>query len=471
MAEDEKQEERMGDVEIRITGDELEAYIQVIPAINSSEATHNMAVKKLKEAGVSYGINDELLNDVFERRIFDEELLIASGDAPVHGVDGEIKYYFEISPDVKPTEDEKGNVDFKELNLIKSVKKDQKLAEIIPAQPGKEGMNVKGKKIPPQEGKNPQLPVGNNTMPMPEDPYVLIAAIDGHIIFKAGPLVEVEEAYVVSGDVDFNTGNIDYVGSILIKGDVKSGFTVKVGGDVDIWGVVEDATIEAEGNVLLQKGIIGRGEGFVRANGDVILKFIENQNISCKGNVIAGESIRHSKVYADKKVIVKGKKGFIIGGEIVGTEGIEAKNIGNYQNIKTDILVGINEKMKKRLEELEHEIKQNENNDDNVKKAISTLTKLKNIKKNKFPAEKAALLTKMQGLQKVLPQQKEGFEQEKADIQKELMKYQYAEVKVFNKVYPGVKVTILNEKYAVTEERTNVSFRLIDKEVVCGTIS
>ena len=430
-----------------------------------------MAVKKLKEAGVSYGINDELLNDIFERRVFDEELLIASGDAPVHGIDGKVNYFFETSPEVKPSEDDKGNVDFKDLNLIKSVKKDHKLAEVIPAQPGKEGMSVKGKKIPPREGKNPQLPMGKNTMPMPEDPNTLIAAIDGHIIFKQGLLVEVEPAYVVSGDVDFNTGNIDYVGSILIKGDVKSGFSVKVGGDVDIWGVVEDATIEAEGNVLLQKGIIGGGEGFVRAKGDVILKFVENQNIRCKGNVIVGESIRHSKVYSDKKVIVKGKKGFIVGGEVVATEGIEAKNIGNYQNIKTDILVGISEKVKKRLEELEHEMKQNESNEDNVKKAISTLIQLKYTQKKKFTADKAALLAKMQGLRTGLPRQKEELEQEKTNVQKELMKYQNAEVKVLNKVYPGVKVTILNEKYTVTEERSNVSFRLIDKEVVCGTIS
>jgi len=470
MADEGKQEERKGDIEVRISNDELEAYVKVISEVNSSEATPDMAVRKLKEAGVSYGINDELLNSIFERGIFNKELLIASGDAPVHGIDGKVKYFFNTNPEVKPKEDGKGNVDFKDLNLIKSVKKDQKLAEVIPAQPGKEGMSVKGKKMPPQEVKNPQLPMGRNTMPMPEDPNVLIAAIDGHIMFKQDLLVEVEPGYVVSGDVDFNTGNIDYVGSILIKGDVKSGFTVKVGGDVDIWGVVEDATVEAEGNVLLQKGMVGKGEGFVRANGDVILKFVENQNIKCKGNVIVGESILHSKVYADKKVIVEGKKGFIVGGEIVATEGIEAKNIGNYQNMKTEVLVGINEKVKKRLEEIEREMKQNEDNEENVKKAISALIQLKYTQKRKFTSDKAVLLAKMQGLRKVLPQQKEELEQEKKNFEKELMKYQDATVKVLNKVYPGVKVTILNEKYTVTEERTNVSFRLVDKKVVCDTI-
>ena len=77
----------------------------------------------------------------------------------------------------------------------------------------------------------------------------------------------------------------------------------------------------------------------------------------------------------------------------------------------------------------------------------------------------------MQNLRKVLPEQKKEFEQEKENVQRELMKYQNAEVRVLNKVYPGVKVTVLNQKYTVTEERSAVSFRLIDKEVVCGMLS
>jgi len=115
-------------------------------------------------------------------------------------------------------------------------------------------------------------------------------------------------------------------------------------------------------------------------------------------------------------------------------------------------------------------MKQNEDNEENVKKAISALIQLKYTQKRKFTSDKAILLAKMQGLRKVLPQQKEELEQEKKNFEKELMKYQDATVKVLNKVYPGVKVTILNEKYTVTEERTNVSFRLVDKKVVCDTI-
>ncbi|NVM04889.1 MAG: DUF342 domain-containing protein, partial [Candidatus Helarchaeota archaeon] len=346
-----------GEVKVKVTHDELEAYIKVIPAINGEEATYDDAIRELKKSDVVYGINDELLKEIFENRIFDKEVLIASGLLPVDGEDGKIKYFFDVNREVKPKEDEKGNVDFKDLNLIQNIKKGGKLVEVIPPKPGVEGKKVTGKPIPPKEGERRKLPQGKNTMPMPENPNILISTIDGHIIFRRNILVEVEPAYVVSGDIDYSTGNIDYMGSLLVKGDVKSGFEIKVGGDIDIWGVVEDAKIEAAGKILLQKGIIGRGAGVVKADGDVILKFIENQNIYSKGNVIVGEAILRSKVYADGKVTVKGKKGSIIGGEVVATEGIEAKNIGNYQNIKTEVSVGISEKLKRKVEEIEFNLK------------------------------------------------------------------------------------------------------------------
>lgn len=458
--------QRDGNIEIKVIPDELEAYIKIVSAINGREITYNDAIRELKKANVVYGINEELLRKIFENRIFDQEILIANGVLSVNGTDGDIKYFFDVTEGIKPHEDEKGNVDFKNLNLIQSTKKGQKLAEVIPPTTGVEGKTITGRKILPKEGKIRKLPQGKNTMPMPENPNVLISAIDGHIIFKGNILIEVEPAYVINENVDYSTGNVNYVGSILIKGDVKSGFMVKVDGDVDIWGVVEDATIEAGGNVLLQKGIIGRGAGVVKAEGDIILKYVENQNIYSKKNVIVGESVLHSKVYADGKVIVKGKKGFIIGGEIIATEGVEVKNLGNYQNLKTEVAVGINQKLKEKLDEIEFNLKKNEENAENVKKAIYTLITAKGSAKG-LSKDKEALLEKMQRIRNVLPEQKKELEREKENIQNEAQKYNKVEVRVYNKVYPGTKITIINRKYAVNEERSNVTFRLVEGEVVC----
>ncbi len=465
----ESKEKRDGRVEVSVDSGRMEASIKIIPAIEGVEVTYDDAIRELRNNKVVYGINEELLNNIFEDKLYDTSILIAEGLPPIDGIDGEVKYYFERNRVIKPKEDEKGNVDFKDINLIQGVKKHQKLAEVIPPKPGTEGKNVFNEEIPPREGKICQLPQGRNTMPGPENPNILISAMDGHILFKGGGLVEVESDYVIIGNIDFNTGNLDYSGSVLIKGDVKSGFEVNVEGDLDIWGVVEDAKIKSGGNVLLQKGIIGRGAGIVESEKGVIAKYVENQNIRCKGNVVISEAILHSKVYTDGFVLAKGKRGYIIGGEIIATAGVEVKNLGNYQNVRTEVTVGIKEETKKKLIENELNFIKNKENENNVKKAIYQLIQLK-YSKNGLSKEKTALLTKMQNIQKVLPTQKAELEKEKEEISKEFQKYKNAQIKVYNKVYPGVKISIVDKKYTVLEERSGVVFRLSEDEVVCAAL-
>ncbi len=41
-----------------------------------------------------------------------------------------------------------------------------------------------------------------------------------------GTKVVVEDIYTVN-NVDNETGNIDFAGSVVVKGDIRSGFTVK----------------------------------------------------------------------------------------------------------------------------------------------------------------------------------------------------------------------------------------------------
>ena len=82
--------------------------------------------------------------------------------------DGEIKYYFET--ELKPQMDEKGNIDYKELNLIQKVQAGDKLAETIPTEQGVEGCTVFDEKIPPKKGVQPPLPTGKNTRPDPDNP-------------------------------------------------------------------------------------------------------------------------------------------------------------------------------------------------------------------------------------------------------------------------------------------------------------
>jgi len=449
--------------DIRKSKDEMEATLTVNFLSGDDEPNFEDAKKELQEAGIVHGIDEDKLKKIFDEKLYNQEFVIAKGTPKVDGIDAKLKYFFDPNKSIRPQEDEKGNVDYKDVNIISNVRKGDKLVELIPPVQGKDGTAVTGRSVIAKQGKMARLPSGRNTIPDPEKPNFLIANADGDVVSTRG-LIEVNEVFEVKGNVDYSTGNIEFVGSVIIKGDVKSGFKVSADGDIEIWGVVEDAEISSKANVLLKKGISGRGQGKIIADGNVYLKFCENQNIYAKKNIVVGEELMHSNIECEGKIIVNGKKGLILGGKVSGTLGIEAKSIGNYQHVKTDLIVGVKEELRNKLEKIEENLRKNDENFENVKKAIYNLVKIK-IDKGGLPDDKKALMDKLQNLQKLLPKQRENLQKEKDEILKEYSKYAGAEIKVYNEIYPGVRVFIQNLKKNINEERKNVTISVKDNEI------
>lgn len=86
----------------------------------------------------------------------------------------------------------------------------------------------------------------------------------------------IESVYEIKEDVSLKTGNIDFNGTVIIRGDVPTGFSIKASGDILIDGLVEAAHIEAKGSVTIVKGIVGSRTGGIIAGGKMFLwKFKE----------------------------------------------------------------------------------------------------------------------------------------------------------------------------------------------------
>ncbi|RKY85336.1 hypothetical protein DRQ09_07410 [candidate division KSB1 bacterium] len=460
---DKNEKSKDGYVVIKVMPGDMEAKIRVVSPVNEGrEPTYEDAIEELQKQNIIFGIDEDRLRDIFVNRIFDKDITIAKGEPPVDGIDGKIKYYIENLGQVKPKEDEKGNVDFKNIGFIQAVKKGEKIAEVIPPVEGKDGKDIFGRIKPAKKGKEFVLPRGRNTVADSSNPNVLVAAIDGCIIFK-GKDIDISPVFIVQSNVDFSTGNIDYYGTLIVKGDIKSGFRVKVDGDLEVWGVIEDAEIETTGKILAKKGFLGRGKGKIKAKGDVILKFCENQTIFTEGNVIV-EALLHSNIECYKKVIVKGSKGLIIGGSVMALEGIETKNAGNYHYTKTVLTAGVKNEIRKRLEEIDESMKKNEENVDKLKKAIATLIKSDKTKGG-LPANKKALMRRMQEVINTIPAVQTKLMEEKQKIEDELQKYKEAKIKIKNKVYPGVIIYIQNKKLSVKRETSSVAFGLEDGQI------
>lgn len=453
-----------GFVLVTVRDDGHEAVIKVVPGSGGGfMPSLDTAKTELRKNGIVFGIDESTLRDIFSDGIFNQEIVVARGTKVIDGIDAKIKFYFDVNKSTVPEADEKGNVDYKNINLLQNVEQGTKLAEIIPPVPGKPGKSVYGKDIMPKIGAMQRLPSGINTELSTENDKILVASKPGNVFMK-GSLIQVDPIYVVPKDVDYSTGNINYIGALVVKGDVKAGFEVKCQSDLEVNGIVEDATLESEANVLIKGGFIGKKEGMITAGGNVSVKFVDNQNIEAKGSITVGEYVMHSNLTSESKIIVTGAKGAIVGGVTNAKKGLHSRDLGNYQEVATEIICGVDSELEEKLVDVKERLEKSEENLENVKKAIYKLIRLKTSMKS-LPAEQEKLLQKLQHLQTVLPSQQQKIQDERNEIEAEMAKFENVEIVAEGKVYHGVKLRIGKYKKTITKEMSNVTFKIIEAEI------
>ena len=164
--------------------------------------------------------------------------------------------------------------------------------------------------------------------------YKIYATLDGQLSITIDS-INVLPVFEVNGDLDLKTGNIDFIGNVLIRGNVPSGYTVKAGGDIHVMGLVEGAHLIAGGSVHISGGIAGGMRGSLEAGIDIYSNYLNQAICNAGRNVSIDRTILHSKVTSGGRVIVQ--NGHIIGGEIRAARSVEAIDIGNYHYMQTII--------------------------------------------------------------------------------------------------------------------------------------
>ncbi|MFC1553855.1 DUF342 domain-containing protein [candidate division KSB1 bacterium] len=450
-------------VEIIISGDKLSCEIKINKDENGAVPTKDIILQELKDKDIQFELidNDEL-NKIYDEEKFGEEVLIAKGKPQKDGEDGYIKYNFKTEASEFLQEDEKGRVDFKEISFIQQFSEGDVLAELIPPTEGTEGMNVIGEKLLPEPGQPAVHLAGLNTSISKENKSHLVANVEGAVSIK-NEKVTIEPVVVIEGDVDYSTGNIDFKGPVLIKGSVKSGFKVKSKSDITVEGVVEDAEIESGGRVELKGGFIGKGNGKVVAESDVLIQFAENQNIISKGNVIVNEALLHCNVISDRSVDIAGNKG-AIGGAISALESIELQSVGSQTYTKTRLIVGMNHNTRLKIKTFNHDRKTHNVNTNKVKHALGLLSKIRLLKRG-LTDQQEELYNSLSEVKDKLTAEVEVLKNTREEIKEELKKAKNAKIIVHNKINPGVTIEFGEFKKTVQEESPGLEFMLKDDQI------
>lgn len=339
---------------------EMKAYISLFPpGAGGCDPSLKTLEQFLESNDIVHGVKMDVLQRIDEAPLYNEPILIAEGTPAQNGKDARVQYTFQTDTShVHLKQDEKGKVDFKELNLVQNVVEGQALAKKIPPQSGVDGLTVTGKTLPATNGKDLKIEVGKNVK-LSDDGNTAIALINGQVLIHNNKLT-VDPVYTVEGDVSLKTGNITFLGTVLVKGSVDDGFAVKASGNIEIQGSVGKAEIDAEGDVIVHQGVTGRGEGSVRCGKSIYAKFIENANVQVGAYVVVSDGIINSQVNCNRRILCRGKRAAIVGGHLRASEEIAAKTLGSVAGSETVLEVGYDPRKREELEELqqrEHDIK------------------------------------------------------------------------------------------------------------------
>jgi len=446
---------------VDITDAELKAYITVTPpGIGGCDISVETYVSYLRNNRVVYGINESFLKEFADKPIYREKIAVAEGLSPKDGRHAYIQYNFETDQNkIRLREGSNGRIDFKDINIIKNVVKNQPLAKKIAPEKGILGRTVTGKFLPAKDGKDIALPLGKNVH-VGDDGATILADINGQVVLVGGK-INVEPIYTVQGDVNLKTGNIIFLGTVVINGNVEDGFSVKAAGNIEVNGTVERAELDAEGDIIVHQGVTGKNSGVVRAGNSIWARFIENTIVEAGNMVVVSDGIINSQVDSFKRIICRGKRAHIVGGRLRATEEINAKILGSpTSGTETVCEVGIDPKSKMQLETLVAKKAEMEKQLEEVQLNIQTLINIKKQRKS-LPEEKEVFMGELMDKRQALTYDLNKNKEETAKIEEFLDNIKTrGRVSASAKVYPGVKIIIRDAVNEVRTEYKAVTFVL-----------
>lgn len=450
---------------IDVSDDKLEAFMTLYPPKpGGASVIFDDVISGLKTKNIVVGIDESSVKNVIDNELYFKKHLIAKGIPPVKGKDAKIKYNFNTENKLKPEIVENGSVDLKRLGLIQSVKKGFILSKKIPSTKGIDGTNIFGKKILAQDGEDIEFRYNSDNIEISDDKTYLTAKIDGRIYFYNGKII-LEKILKIEGDVNYSTGNIDFLGTVVITGKVEDNFIVKADGDIFIKKTIGKSIVESKNSIIVEGGILGKGESFVKAENNVLAKFIESGNVVANQNVIVDKVIMHSNITAGTAIIVKGDKGAVIGGLNRAGKKIEINESGAIGGTITELEVGLSPDVLFKLNQLNEKKILEIKRINKIALGIETLERkrIKNIISSKEEGQLKQLTAMLDKANLKLEEVYHEINQLTLVIQPD----HKAQIKIKNKVYPGTKVIIGDQTRFIKDDNkySYVTFKYGDNDL------
>ena len=452
-----------------IKADLMNAYLTCTLPRGGAPAQMQSILQEVEKRGITARLDVEAIEKVL--REGGDNVLVASGTPPVNGADGKLESLIPSMKERSPHLDEHGLADFRDLGEIVTVRSGDALMRRILPTSGEPGQTIVGKVIPAKPGKNVTFATKLEGVTIaPNDPNMLVSQINGYpVLVKDG--VNVEPVYVVK-NVDLHTGNVAFDGTVRVSGDVHTGMTVKASGDIYVDGMVEDAILDAGGDIVIKGGVVGGTEQHkqqadktrvaIRCNGSCTARFVQNTNISAGDGIFIHDIAMLSELSAGHQIIVGekgGRKGSIIGGVARAALLVKAQAIGSPNYVKTVIIAGADQVLHERLNVA---VKTREASEKKFNDIIKIL-EMASLKPDRVPPE---TVKTAEATRDALNSEIETLRENERELQREIDLANGAQVVAEKRIFGGVEIRFGLKLHNTVDDREGGVFRLRDGELV-----
>ena len=329
---------------------------------------------RLSDAGVAMGLSAAEVLDVLRKakiKIDDEVLgrvaefvqlatspggpsgpfLAAQGKLPTDGQDADFEWSARFRREVQTGTDGTMIDPFK-VSKVVTVESGEVLGTLRPATSGQAGYDVYGSALLPRRHPS-EVALDNGVIQSADDPTVVLATVAGRVVYSKMRL-SIVQVLEFRGDIDFETGSIDSSVDVHIAGTIRGGFEVKSAKSITVGGAIEDARVEARGDVVVRGGILGQQKGGVKAEGNIVAKYCDRAKLHADGTVSIHKEVFGSDIYAGGRLI--GPHTTVVGGCLYARDGIEVATLGSDSGVATAVIVGIHPDILREIKRLEREV-------------------------------------------------------------------------------------------------------------------
>jgi uncharacterized protein (DUF342 family) len=442
-------------VEITFNQDDTKAFL--ILNINEDDPVPDVEfiLNKLNEKNLNDPQLKYKVTEVLKRKLFNKKIVLVKGTSPVSSENGRVEFLFEKGQSKKDINSIE-SIDHHFVNTISIVEKNEPIAHLIASKKGTDGYTVFGDVIPCGECEEVSMPSGDNVSVSSENSSVLVATANGAVRVISEEIIHVDPFMTIESDLDYSIGNLDFTGTIVIKGNILPGFKVNATGDISVEGLIEDAQVMAGGDITAL-GCTGHLKGDVRAGGSIYIKYAENTKLHAAKDIVVEEYLINCQSHSDNEVKIIQKKGRLAGGETIAANKITARRIGNDKETRTLVSVGFSSKIRQNLSLIDNQLTETESKLGTVAKALKTISRISIVKKvlpEEVKQQAVELMTMKENIEKemqeLLLSKKKLIDDAKPTGDEAIV--------VYDTVYPGTIIKFPGMQHNVEEIKTSVKF-------------